>query len=318
MYVGFTAAELAGRPVLASGQLPSSGHVVFVAVATETEALAKCDGCPTMLGVSIPLQLLLQRLPLAELRTLTSLHGIRSGRRTKTVRGISEELSTHVCVSCPAVWAVVETTESASVRGGSMGDSSVFPPSPLSPQSQAGFMRKWVDRFRDDSVHELACGVCACLVSKSELSCRPCSALNLSVLDRPGCGVTRKERVRESDPEGAEVPGPIIYAASVVHKHDGPYMYVCAPCLKSLKDGKMPCLSLANGRWIGDVPSVLQGLSYAEELLIARFRRNYCVAHVKGGQRYLKANAILFEQPVLRVYDILPPPRKELEDCFAI
>ncbi|KAI0349805.1 hypothetical protein OH77DRAFT_1499389 [Trametes cingulata] len=80
----------------------------------------------------------------------------------------------------------------------------------------------------------------------------------------------------------------------------------------------MPALSLANGRWVGDVPKQLQGLTFAEELLIARFRRNYCVAHVKSGQGYLKANAIVFEQPVLKVYDVLPPPRSEIEDCFAL
>ncbi|KAI0354566.1 hypothetical protein OH77DRAFT_1405085, partial [Trametes cingulata] len=80
----------------------------------------------------------------------------------------------------------------------------------------------------------------------------------------------------------------------------------------------MPTLSLANGRWVGDVPQQLRDLTYAEELLIARYRRNYCVAHVKSGQGFLKANAIVFEQPVLKVYDVLPPPRSEIEDCFAL
>ncbi|KAI0643358.1 hypothetical protein C8Q79DRAFT_1074565, partial [Trametes meyenii] len=53
--------------------------------------------------------------------------------------------------------------------------------------------------------------------------------------------------------------------------------------------------------------------------MIARYRRNYCVAHVNGhGQGYLRANAILFEQPTLRVYDVLPPPREDMAECFAL
>ncbi|KAI9068051.1 hypothetical protein FKP32DRAFT_1562501, partial [Trametes sanguinea] len=32
----------------------------------------------------------------------------------------------------------------------------------------------------------------------------------------------------------------------------------------------------------------------------------------------MKANAVVFEQPVLRVYDVLPPTRAELDECFAI
>ncbi|KAI0713342.1 hypothetical protein C8Q76DRAFT_768500 [Earliella scabrosa] len=62
----------------------------------------------------------------------------------------------------------------------------------------------------------------------------------------------------------------------------------------------------------------LKDLSYAEELLIARYQQNYCVTHVKGGQKCLRANMILFEQPVAKVYDVLPPPQKKMENCLAI
>ncbi|KAI1785044.1 hypothetical protein LXA43DRAFT_857569, partial [Ganoderma leucocontextum] len=73
-----------------------------------------------------------------------------------------------------------------------------------------------------------------------------------------------------------------------------------------------------NGRWIGKCPSQLQGLSYVEQLLISLYRHNYCVAQVRQGQRFMVAHAIIFQQPVSKVYSVLPPPRKDLDDCLAI
>jgi hypothetical protein len=44
---------------------------------------------------------------------------------------------------------------------------------------------------------------------------------------------------------------------------------VCNPCLQDLQDAVPPVLSLANGSWIGPVPATLQGLTIAEQSLIA-------------------------------------------------
>ncbi|KAI0355693.1 hypothetical protein OH77DRAFT_1402759, partial [Trametes cingulata] len=53
--------------------------------------------------------------------------------------------------------------------------------------------------------------------------------------------------------------------------------------------------------------------------MIAKCRHSFCVAQVaRSGQRYLAANVIVFGQPVDRVYDILPPPRSDMEECLAI
>ena len=46
---------------------------------------------------------------------------------------------------------------------------------------------------------------------------------------------------------------------------------ICLSCLGSLRNGKMPSLSLANGLWIGDVPLVLHVLTLPERVLVARF-----------------------------------------------
>lgn len=60
-------------------------------------------------------------------------------------------------------------------------------------------------------------------------------------------------------------------------------------------------------------------IRYVEQLLIARNRHSFCVAQVtRGKQRYLTANAIIFGQPVARMYEMLPPPRIDIEQCLAI
>ena len=46
---------------------------------------------------------------------------------------------------------------------------------------------------------------------------------------------------------------------------------VCRSCLSSLNRNKTPPLSLSNGMWIGDVPSVLHILTLLERILVARF-----------------------------------------------
>ncbi|KAI9063190.1 hypothetical protein FKP32DRAFT_1544844, partial [Trametes sanguinea] len=178
-----------------------------------------------------------------------------------------------------------------------------FPPKPPSIAAQAQFLRRWCAEFSADAMEEDACAVCACLHPRQEL--RQCSydSMNLSVLERPGEGVTRLERLNDDDPLDGELSGPILYMPSVSDIDGQRSLLCCVSCFRSLSRGQLPILSLANGRWVGDVPAVLNSLTYGEELLIARFRRNYCIAHVSGGQQKLKANAIVFEQPVLRVYD---------------
>ena len=58
---------------------------------------------------------------------------------------------------------------------------------------------------------------------------------------------------------------------------------ICKECDKALTKGQTPLLALANNLWIGNVPTELQGLTYAEQLLIARVRHNRCVVCVRGG-----------------------------------
>ncbi|KAI9061410.1 hypothetical protein FKP32DRAFT_1575942, partial [Trametes sanguinea] len=194
-----------------------------------------------------------------------------------------------------------------------------FPPSPLSERHYLDVVRRWTDRFARDTIEEVGCAVCGSLVSRRDVVRRMDIELPLHILARPGEGLTRRERLAPSDPVAVELDGPILYSGGVEHVGSQRLLNVCPQCLKSLMKDELPVLSLANGRWLGEVPLVLSDLTYGEELLIARFRRNCCVGHVRyGRQGFLKANAILFEQPVTRIYNVLPPPRAELNECLAI
>lgn len=46
---------------------------------------------------------------------------------------------------------------------------------------------------------------------------------------------------------------------------------VCDSCAHVLQHNKTPPLSLANGTWIGDVPSELSILTLPEHILVARY-----------------------------------------------
>ena len=72
-----------------------------------------------------------------------------------------------------------------------------------------------------------------------------------------------------------------------------------------------------NGKWLGKIPTQLQDLSYAEQLLIARIRHNRCLVWVSSGMRKMTANPISFANPIPKVYKTLPPPIEEMDDVLA-
>ncbi|KAJ7473548.1 hypothetical protein FB451DRAFT_943529, partial [Mycena latifolia] len=57
----------------------------------------------------------------------------------------------------------------------------------------------------------------------------------------------------------------------------------CTRCIKGRQFVKIPLYSWANGCWIGPLPPELFGLSYAEELVIARTHTTKCWAKINSG-----------------------------------
>lgn len=168
------------------------------------------------------------------------------------------------------------------------------------------------------NTYEGPCAVCARLTLRKELSDCAASDLPLSCLDRSGELVTRETRCHDQQSTRA-LEGHILYPGGVRTVGDSIVLMICKECLGPLRRKQMPRHALANGRWLGECPPELQGLRYVEQLLIARNRHSFCVAQVSvGKQRYMTANAIIFGQPVARMYNVLPPPRKDIEECLAI
>ncbi|KAJ6490539.1 hypothetical protein DFH09DRAFT_947747 [Mycena vulgaris] len=79
----------------------------------------------------------------------------------------------------------------------------------------------------------------------------------------------------------------------------------------------MPLTSLVNHIWIRKIPWQLQDLSYAEEILVAQVRHNRCGVRAASGRGKLSVNAIMFANPTLKVYNILPPSRDKLCEVLA-
>jgi hypothetical protein len=129
----------------------------------------------------------------------------------------------------------------------------------------------------------------------------------LQILSRTGSGITRKERTKDTAPI-EELPGPVL---------DSTCSNICITCEDSLWKRQTPKYALAKGFWLGNIPSQLQNLTFAEQLLIARVRHNKCIVRVSSGMHKMKANAIAFENPTPKIYKALPPSIDELDDVLA-
>lgn len=79
----------------------------------------------------------------------------------------------------------------------------------------------------------------------------------------------------------------------------------------------MPPVSLSNSFWIGSVPLALQNLTFAEKMLISKIRHNRCLVRVSSGHAKMTANIIMFSNPTVKVYHVLPPSRQEISEILA-
>jgi hypothetical protein len=65
------------------------------------------------------------------------------------------------------------------------------------------------------------------------------------------------------------------------------------------------------------VPAELKGLTFAENMMIAHVCHNQAIVHVSSGQVKMIANVIMFSNPILSVYHMLPPRRDEMKEVLA-
>jgi hypothetical protein len=110
---------------------------------------------------------------------------------------------------------------------------------------------------------------------------------------------------------------------------------LCHDCLRDLKSHKRPKFSLANGMWVGEVPSELSALTLPEKILVARY---YPAAYVvklfpkvKGARQWnpaglnsgVQGNVSTYRLNTTDIVDmvdsnVMPPPARILAAVIAV
>ncbi|KAJ7484496.1 hypothetical protein FB451DRAFT_1028110 [Mycena latifolia] len=107
----------------------------------------------------------------------------------------------------------------------------------------------------------------------------------------------------------------------LLHKGRFQACTTCARCVKGHQFFKIPLYSWANGCWIGALPAALYGLTYAEELVIARAHTTKCWAKINSGsgsrllrQRAASGNVCIHPHKISTITTVLPRPISTLYD----
>jgi Helitron helicase-like domain at N-terminus/PIF1-like helicase len=175
----------------------------------------------------------------------------------------------------------------------------------------------------DKLVHKIITGFCRDTHPSQfqEAGCAVCGILNptkdLLKLDTVKCSMTPLVRSGIMAVERKDESEDIDISTKAEPVLDYDCHSLCNPCHKHLVKGNCPPMALANGLWLGKVPLELRGLSFVEKLLISRIRHNRCIVKVAAGRYKMRANAISFQNPIPKVYDVLPPPLEELDQVLA-
>ncbi|KAI0733013.1 hypothetical protein BC629DRAFT_1302069, partial [Irpex lacteus] len=192
-----------------------------------------------------------------------------------------------------------------------------FPPSPLPLRDVARMVRDWREAISAASLAEAVCHVCGCLTPCRDLHQLASDSPLLHVLNVPG--VTRRARATPVEPS-CSIGGPVLYHSLPGNNgiSGSSSISVCSTCMLSLGKNSVPILALANGRWLGEVPTVLSELNFMEKILVARYHHNCSIIRVHKGPCKMRANCIVFAQPVAKLLSVLPMPRDELQAIFAV
>ncbi|KAJ6460428.1 hypothetical protein DFH09DRAFT_1255109 [Mycena vulgaris] len=183
--------------------------------------------------------------------------------------------------------------------------SAEFPPAPHSKEDIHRIVSGACSALLPDRFMEAGCAVCGMLTPLTKLSDLANFKGDLNILEHEG--VTRKERFTVDEPL-EEFQGPVL-AHGCTH--------LCVECEIALSKHNIPRNALVRHCWLGEIPPQLRDLSYAEGVMIAKVRHNRCVIRVNSGRVRMHANAIMFSQPVLKVYLKLPPSREEMSEVLA-
>lgn len=273
---------------------------------------------------SMPLSSLFKLVTLSNARKIAAVHGISAGSRC-TVAQLLLSVEHHSCLKCSSYISVFSSdlnVDQLSAKRSkkyrekyqachnpitqATSQSPHFPPEPASDNLEHLILTNACKQMQADNFMEAGCAVCGELKPINAMSRLRSMKNYLHILETQG--VTRVERKSVTAPV-KEYKGAVL---------DYSCNRICNTCRVSIRNGKVPRISLANNLWIGKVPEELSSLRYVEKMLIARVRHTCAYVKVASGMRKMKANIIAFESPVPKIYSILPPPRDDLDDVLAI
>ena len=304
-------------------QYNANSSFTFLSHCHKSIAVDLCKQNYKYIFAQLPLSILLPLLSQSDMKNISKLHNLKLPYRA-TVTQLTYFLENHYCNYCETYASVFEKFEKQSKTKQNelhymkqkvkhVHDKSNpninpdFPPMPPSYQLQEHIIRDCCEDCSSKNILESGCAVCGQLKPCKHLSVLSTTRCNLQILSRTGSGITRKERTKDTAPI-EELPGPVL---------DSTCSNICITCEDSLWKRQTPKYALAKGFWLGNIPSQLQNLTFAEQLLIARVRHNKCIVRVSSGMHKMKANAIAFENPTPKIYKALPPSIDELDDVLA-
>lgn len=291
-----------------------------------------CEAHDNLIPIAMPIDKLVFKLTAGQVISAARLHGVKFMARKLHVDAMREAFRGHKCNECADLVSLIKPARRTAVKAettvihkkriigrrnkvnrpqkdnrvGRVKGPSSFPPTPPTMVDKAKIVADFCDAQQPMEFEEVGCTVCGQLVKRKNSKKVRDTKIDISLLHGVP-GSTRKERMMPSQPI-VDLTGPIM---------DATCKHVCDDCHGFLAKDRLPVNALANGLWIGAVPPSLQGLTYAEKVLIARVRHNRCVVKVQSGMWKMHANAVTFSNPILSVYNTLPPSIEDVDEVLA-